>query len=72
MRYIIRSTTEGVPLSVDRIEKKRTELVRSIIAEGRRYLEYEATMGSTDLQGERIEETVRIVEEINEKEVYYV
>ncbi|POR05600.1 hypothetical protein AU468_00025 [Alkalispirochaeta sphaeroplastigenens] len=72
MRYIIRTTTEGVPLPVERIDAKRLELVRSILARGKRYLEYEALLGSTDLQGDRIEEGVRVVEEVDDQEVRYV
>ena len=72
MKYILRTTSEGVPLPVDRIRDKRKEVIASIIASGHNYLEYEAVLGSVDIQGDRIEESVKVIEDVSRSGERYV
>jgi hypothetical protein len=64
MRFIIRSTKNGERLPLKEVEVKRKAAKERILELGLRYLEYEATLGSLDPMGRRIEETVRIIEDL--------
>jgi len=64
MKYVIRSIEKGERIGVEKINEKRAAAREKILAAGFQYLEYEATLGSLDALGHRIEETVHIIEAI--------
>lgn len=62
MRYIIRSVQDGKSIDYDKIEAKKKAAKTTLIHAGLHYIEYEATLGTLDALGERIEERVIVIE----------
>ena len=69
MRYIIRATDHGRRLPVDEVERKALEVKEKVLESGRRYLEFQATLGQYDPLGKRIEEQVVVIDEVD-RDVY--
>lgn len=65
MRYIVRTVENGERLGLDAVVAKRQAAYEKILGAGVQYIETEATLGSLDALGRRIEERVFIIEDVN-------
>lgn len=64
MKAYIRTAENGKRLSLERVNEKRISIKKDILARGFQYTENETVLGSLNAMGERIEETVYIIEDV--------
>ncbi len=65
MKFVIRSTKDGLRIPASEVNEKRKAARAKIIAAGLQYLEYQALLGSEDALGKEIQEEVTIIEAIS-------
>ncbi len=64
MRYIVRTVENGERLGLEAVIAKRQAAYEKILEAGVQYIETEATLGSLDALGRRIEERVYVIEAV--------
>jgi hypothetical protein len=64
MKYVARSTEEGVRIGAEKVAEKKKAARAKLLAAGLQYLEYPAHLGYENALGQEVQEEVTIIEAI--------